>query len=130
MAAWLDAQGFSSIDKGARSRLLKLIDQLPEVLAWREKLSSAERLNLNHPNSVWRKYAPPAYKQKKKASQGSPLPLPARDKLAKVLGMLGSNADGEVVNAAGQALKILREHNLDVITHPLRVGRVADSRFG
>lgn len=109
-SVWLVDQGFSSVDKGVRSRLLKIIAELPAVLAWRETLSGADRLKYNHPNSIWRKYkGPPAATGKKnRATQSSPLPLDEREKLATILGMLGN--DNEI--AASQALDLLAKHNV------------------
>jgi hypothetical protein len=46
----------SAIDKGTRSRLADLMDNRSEVEAWRSSLSLGERLHLNHPNGVWRKW--------------------------------------------------------------------------
>jgi hypothetical protein len=63
--AWLAENGFDEIDKGARSRLQTCIDNLPAVEAWRATLGLAQRLQLNHPNTVFRRWqaaraAPPA----------------------------------------------------------------------
>jgi hypothetical protein len=54
--AWLAEQGFAEIDKGVRSRLQDCLDHLPEIEAWRQNIGLAQRLQLNHPNSVWRKW--------------------------------------------------------------------------
>jgi hypothetical protein len=72
MTAWLKTQGFDSIDKGVRSRLLDIIDELPKVQAWRETLPVEQRLKCNHPNSIWRKYkGPPASGKKRRTPPGS-----------------------------------------------------------
>jgi hypothetical protein len=42
--------------KGVRSRLMSCMDNQAAIEAWRGTLSLTERLQLNHPNSVWRKY--------------------------------------------------------------------------
>ena len=50
------------------------------------------------------------------------LPPAERDRLAKLLGMLGSDHDGEVLNAARLADRLVRDHGitwLDAITAPL-----------
>jgi hypothetical protein len=53
---WLAENGFDQIDKGVRSRLMSCMDNQAAIEAWRATLSLTERLQLNHPNSVWRKY--------------------------------------------------------------------------
>jgi hypothetical protein len=108
MASWLKAEGFHAVDKGARSRLLNIIDELPQVLAWREKLPSAERLKYNHPNSIWRKFHAPD----KPRPRVKRMPLAERIKLAKILGQLGSDQKGIVNNAISQAKGMLDKHNL------------------
>jgi hypothetical protein len=54
--AWLDEQGFAEIDKGVRSRLQDCLDNLPAIEAWRQNIGLAQRLQLNHPNAVWRRW--------------------------------------------------------------------------
>lgn len=53
---WLVESGFDEVDAGVRSRLQKLIDNLPAVEAWRQTLGLAQRLEYNHPNTVWRRF--------------------------------------------------------------------------
>jgi hypothetical protein len=55
-SAWRKRFGFDSLDKGDRSRLFKLMDNLAAIEAWRATLTTTERLKLNHPNSVLRKW--------------------------------------------------------------------------
>jgi hypothetical protein len=54
--AWLSENDFDQIDKGVRSRLLTCLDHLPEIEAWRQTLGLTQRLQLNHPNAVFRKW--------------------------------------------------------------------------
>jgi hypothetical protein len=54
--AWLERHGFHEIDKGDRSRLFDVMDNLPAIEQWRGTLASTLRLRLNHPNSVLRKW--------------------------------------------------------------------------
>ena len=43
-------------DKGDRSRLLDVMDRLPAIESWRNTLTRTERMRLNHPSTVWRKW--------------------------------------------------------------------------
>jgi hypothetical protein len=43
-------------DGSVRSRLIYLIDNLAEVEAWRGLLAANQRLEFNHPNTVWRHF--------------------------------------------------------------------------
>jgi len=53
---WLDGNGFGDIDKAARSNLAQCMERRGEIEAWRAALPLAERLRLNHPSSVLRKF--------------------------------------------------------------------------
>jgi len=55
-SAWLKRRGFDTIDQGDRSRLFEVLDHLEEIEAWRSKLTTTERPNLNHPSTVLRKF--------------------------------------------------------------------------
>ena len=55
-AAWLKKFGFENLDKADRSRLFAVMDHLQEIEAWRATLTPAERLRLNHPSAVLRKW--------------------------------------------------------------------------
>jgi hypothetical protein len=54
--AWLTKYKLDDMDKGDRSRLFKVMDNRGAVEQWRDTLTLPERMKLNHPNSVWRKY--------------------------------------------------------------------------
>jgi hypothetical protein len=43
----------AGIDKGCRSRLLKVLEHRDEIQIWMEALPRARRAKLNHPNTVW-----------------------------------------------------------------------------
>ena len=47
---------FDNIDKGDRSRLIEVIDNLPAIEAWRATLTQTACLRLNHPSSILRKW--------------------------------------------------------------------------
>ena len=49
---WLAQYKLDDMDKGDRCRL----DNLVNVTAWRQTLTLSQRLTLNHPSSVWRKF--------------------------------------------------------------------------
>ena len=53
---WLGEYKFDDMDKGDRSRLFAVMDNLPDIEAWRKTLTQTERLRLNHPSSVLRKW--------------------------------------------------------------------------
>jgi hypothetical protein len=55
-AAWARKFGFADFDKGDRARLFNMMDNLKEISAWLDKLPPKERLRLNHPSSVWRRW--------------------------------------------------------------------------
>jgi hypothetical protein len=56
MAAWLVANGFKEIDKGARNRLLECLKHRIEIEKWRARLTDTERFRFNHPDTVLRKW--------------------------------------------------------------------------
>jgi hypothetical protein len=55
-SAWQKKFGFKDLDKGDRARLFDVMDHLKQIDDWRQKLPESERLRLNHPNSVWRRW--------------------------------------------------------------------------
>jgi hypothetical protein len=44
------------MDKGTRSRLFELMDNLPQIEEWRRTLTFPQRFELNHPNAVLRRW--------------------------------------------------------------------------
>jgi hypothetical protein len=69
---WLEQNGFDNIDGHDRADLFSMMDHLPSIMAWRDILTSTERLRLNHPSTVLRKWKaarqPPADDAKKRPS--------------------------------------------------------------
>jgi hypothetical protein len=51
---WLQRHDFDDINANDRSQLMRLVEQLADVEAWRASLSDAVRVNLNSPSAVWR----------------------------------------------------------------------------
>jgi hypothetical protein len=53
---WLAQYKLNDMDKGDRARLFTVMGDLPQIEEWRRTLSLTERLKLNHPNAVLRKF--------------------------------------------------------------------------
>jgi len=53
---YLQRYKLDDMDKGDRSRLFQMMDALPQIEEWRRALTLTERLKLNHPNAVLRKF--------------------------------------------------------------------------
>jgi hypothetical protein len=53
---WLTRHGFDDIDKGDRSRLFEVMENLDEIEGWLATLPTTNRLRLNHPATVLRKW--------------------------------------------------------------------------
>lgn len=69
---WLRENGFTDICAQERHRIVKIIENLPAVEAWRATLSPEDRRTLNHP-SLWFKFCDAT----KRRSHPSPKPRPA-----------------------------------------------------
>jgi hypothetical protein len=54
--ALLGKFGFENIDKGDRARLFEVMDKLAEIERWRATLTQSQRLPLNHPTTVLRRW--------------------------------------------------------------------------
>jgi hypothetical protein len=53
---WLTQYKLDDMDKGDRKRLFDVMDNLPQIEDWRQRLPLINRLKLNHPNAVLRKW--------------------------------------------------------------------------
>jgi hypothetical protein len=53
---WLQKYKLDDMDKGDRSRLFKVMTNLPMIEQWRQTLTLNQRLQLNHPSAVLRKW--------------------------------------------------------------------------
>jgi hypothetical protein len=53
---WMMQYKLNDMDKGDRSRLFLVMEALPQIEEWRRTLTLTERLKLNHPNAVLRKW--------------------------------------------------------------------------
>ena len=54
--AWQREFGFENLDKGDRARLFEMMDHLAKIEVWFATLTTTERLKLNHPNSILRRW--------------------------------------------------------------------------
>ena len=54
--AWQREFGFENLDKGDRARLFEVMGHLAKIEAWLATLTTSERLRLNHPTTVLRKW--------------------------------------------------------------------------
>jgi hypothetical protein len=54
--AWQRKFGFENLDKGDRARLFEVMDRLAEIEDWLATLTTTERLRLNHPSSITRRW--------------------------------------------------------------------------
>ena len=55
-SAWLDKRKFSNMDGSDRARLFTVMENLGAIKIWLHTLTDTERLRLNHPSSVLRKW--------------------------------------------------------------------------
>jgi hypothetical protein len=53
---WLADYKLDDMDKADRSRLFNVMDEIGRIEEWRKTLTTTERLRLNHPSTVWRKW--------------------------------------------------------------------------
>jgi hypothetical protein len=59
----LKANGFDGVDKATRSRLFAILDNSAEIEKWLATVPANKRLQLNHPNSIWRAYQKTIFKK-------------------------------------------------------------------
>jgi hypothetical protein len=135
-AHWLRQNGFADLEKRTRADLLRIMECLEQIEAWRAGLKEDDRLRISHPTTIWRRWSASKrgatsrgrsrteqYTDEIRRLQEENDNLRAqlervfsgsidRVKLAKILGMLGSNQDGEVLSAARAAEEIRQRANL------------------
>ena len=71
-SSWLSGSHYKTMDPDTRAALLRCHDKADLIEAWRrEKLTPPQRLDLNHPRSVWRRYS-------KSLAEAEPKPKPDR----------------------------------------------------
>ena len=69
---WIERHGFGDLDKGDRSRLFKLMDNWTAIEAYLTVLTQTERLRLNHPTNIVRKWETAQRKPDTEALRTSP----------------------------------------------------------
>ena len=101
---WLTRYKMDDMDKGTRSRLFEVIDNMTLIEEWRRTLTLTERLALNHPTAILRRW---------KAAVRPEPPAPARPTLRDSVAVLSED------NAA-QARRIadLEAENAELRTRP------------
>src|SRR4029077_5355153 len=52
----LKTYGFAGIDKAVRSKLFFILDNIAEIEKWLATVPANKRLELNHPQTIWRAY--------------------------------------------------------------------------
>jgi hypothetical protein len=52
--AYLKRHGLNSTDKSTRAKLLRIMERLPQIRAWRD--AQPDRANLNHPSTILRRF--------------------------------------------------------------------------
>jgi hypothetical protein len=133
---WLRKNCFADLEKRTRADLLRIMECLEQIEVWRAGLKEDDRLRINHPTTVWRRWSASKqgarprgpsrteqYKEEIRRLQEENDNLRQklervfggcidRFKLAKILGMLGSNQKGEVLNAACAAEEMRQRANL------------------
>ena len=82
-AAWARKFGFADLDKGDRARLFNVMDNLKEIGAWLDKLPLKERLRLNHPSSIWRRWKAATAENKNSEQKVSPQQM-LKDELVRL----------------------------------------------
>jgi hypothetical protein len=81
-SGWLTENGFGDMDKAARSRLFECMEHQGQIEAWRARLTLTERLKLNHPDTVLRRWRNSTVEGK--ASSGEKPETPAQKQAREV----------------------------------------------
>jgi hypothetical protein len=102
-AEWLTKYRFDDMDKGDRSRLFELMDNLAQIEQWRQTLTLTERLKLNHPNAVLRKWKA-FMKPEPRDAHGEPKPT-LRDSVVNL---------SEEITTKDREIAVLKAHIADL----------------
>jgi hypothetical protein len=100
---WMQRYKLDDMDKGDRSRLFMVMDNLGQIEEWRRTLTLTERLKLNHPNAILRKWK--AHMEPERKPDGPPKPT-LRDSVANLseenASLKAHIAELEAARAAGK----------------------------
>jgi hypothetical protein len=120
---WLQKYKFSDMDKGDRSRLFEVMDNLPMIEEWRRILTLTDRLRLNHPNAVLRKWK--AAVEPEKPNSNKPT---LRDSVAN-LSEEGAAKDREIAGLKAHVaeLEAAREAPFNMRTYKRRLRALTQS---
>jgi hypothetical protein len=113
---WLAGTKLDSVaDKGTRSRLLDLLDHIEDVERWRQTLPANRRLEINHPNTVWRHWQrSKVVRDPNKAQKPSPIAtikqslIESQEEVARLKEANGGNLFTSKTSAK-DVVRILRE---------------------
>jgi hypothetical protein len=100
---WLQRYKLDDMDKGDRSRLFTVMDNLGMIEEWRRTLTQTQRLALNHPNAVLRKWQ----KAIEPEPEGEPKPT-LRDSVAN-LSEDNHAKDGEIAQLKARIVELEEE---------------------
>ena len=104
MSEWLQRYKLDDMDKGDRSRLFEIMGNLANVEQWRSTLTLTQRLALNHPNAVLRKFKAAAEPARDPADKKPTV----RETLAQVLED-GDGKDREIVELKARIVELEEE---------------------
>lgn len=63
---WLNRYKMTDMHEADRTKLLQLMEERPAIEEWRASLEPHDRMNLNHPTTVWRKWRAKTRPKKKR----------------------------------------------------------------
>jgi hypothetical protein len=90
VGAWLREAGFDSMNPQTRYRVLLVLENLPEITAWRDGLDAKRKARFNHPGAVWHEWKR-STREPKPDVEREPLRLrgkPNADQLKKIAAAL------------------------------------------
>lgn len=133
---WLTEHGFADVCAQERHRIVKIIENLPAVEAWRATLSPEDRRALNHP-SLWFKYAATTRRPASVSPGPRPiakgtgyhgkLPRPSQDTIRIVAAAMRQNWTNDTYVLGDAVCKAMLDHR-EIFIEFLNAGRPAAVR--